>query len=259
MKNIVKIIMIVLLIQGCKGQEEKKESMIKADVNYKNKIFQKTYGVVSDKVNNCFEIPDYKTFRNRVLEVYKIDIDKSEFMDIELTLKDYGQVAMKNYKFIIPATSDLPGDPRREKDDPTLINKFDEEASIKICHYNNMIFYNDVGATNWVKSKHPYEMIEIVKEYGYTKNKDWLQFAFSKSKLYEPEELKSFLFDVKCRGEWRGESGDCNTISSLRKDMLDKMIEYGAELSQLSTVANMVSNGKPQMYEEDTEELYAYL
>ena len=37
------------------------------------------------------------------------------------------------------------------------------------------------------------------------------------------------------------------------------MLDYGAELSQLSTIANKVSNGSQDSYEEDTNELYNYL
>lgn len=243
MKIIIKMLFITLLVQSCNGQKE--TSNMKTDtLNYKNSDYILSYKIILDSIKNCFEAPNDSAFKNRVLEVYGTDIDKSNYTDVELTMKDYGELALKNYNYIIPYIMDVPNN---------------EDATKKICNYNKMIFNNDGAATNWIKSKHSDLIIEIVKEYGYTENKNWLQFAFSRAKLSDPDELQSFLFDYKCKDTVRGESGDCNTISKLRKDMLAKMIQNGAELSQLHLVANMVSNSDQEMYEEDTAELYNYL
>ncbi|MCD8440911.1 hypothetical protein G1K82_12860, partial [Tenacibaculum finnmarkense] len=250
MKNIIQIILITLCMQSCNGQKGKKMNTVKYNRN----------AILNEKISSCYKKPTDKEFRQKILEVFKIDISKTTKKEINLSIELYPETALKEYNFIIPDDLHpmIPSEEDLLKMDKEFIEKAYKYVTKSICNYNKMIFYNDIAATNWVK-KNSSSLIHIVTKYGYIKNKDWLQFAFSKSELHEPYQLERFLFDVKCRGEERGEGGDCNTVSSLRKDMLDKMIEYGAELSQLSTVANMVSNGNQEAYEENKEELYAYL
>ncbi|GGX35570.1 SH3 domain-containing protein [Aquimarina muelleri] len=250
MKNIAKIIMIVLLIQGCKGQEEK-------TMNTK----EDKYAMLNEKIAFCYKKPTNEQFRKKILEIFNTDISTKNETEIRLSTDKYPETVLINYNFIIPFNLHpmIPDEESLQKMDKEAIEKAYDYIIKNTCNYNKMIFNNDIHATNWIK-KNSLSLINLAQEYGYTKNKDWLQFAFSKSKLHEPTVLESFLFGFRCDSIVKNDGGyECKGQWQLRKDMLDKMIEYRAELSQLSTVANMVSNGKPQMYEEDTEELYAYL
>ncbi|WP_438710540.1 SH3 domain-containing protein [Aquimarina muelleri] len=211
-----------------------------------------------DLINSdSFSFPSFKVFSERILHFFDYNLENASYRVItfEDIHKKFSPEALYYEKYIIPDTYMF-----EELSDENL-DESDYNFFLKeIIEYNKMIFYDDIGATNWIKNNSPTLLIDLVRTYNYTENKSWLQFVFKKTKLYEPQELEQFLFTVNCIGKDYTEGGECKkTISILRKDMLDKMIEYGAELSQLSTVANIVSNGNPQMYEEDTEELYAYL
>ncbi|MCG8865320.1 SH3 domain-containing protein [Tenacibaculum finnmarkense] len=269
--NIIQLIIIICFF-SCNGnkKDKKAEELVynkqnmgaiidSLPYNFKENDFSETiiaYKKIKKDIKNKYKAPPYGLLKNKIEEIFKLDVDKVNYRIIFLDDDSMFPKELLYYeKFILPDTYTF-----REFSDGNLEN-IDYDAFLKtILHYNNMIFYNDISATNWIKTKEPARIINLVKEQGYIKNKDWLQFAFSKSKLYKPDELERFLFDSKCRGEERTENGDCTgMLHTLRKDMLDKMIEYGAELSQLSTVANMVSNGNQEAYEENKEELYAYL
>lgn len=243
---------------GIEGKQVNPKEVAKMDTDTVEKTANKKYFDLGKKMlSECFNFTDDLNFKNKVKELFLIDLDLNARQDVVLGIHDDSELALNGYNYIIPSFYNF------------QYGESEKEVSIKIykqigldkevCAYNNMIFYNDIQSTSFIKKKHPEFLINLVKIYGYSGNKDWLQFSFSKSELYKPEVLEAFLFDIKCRGEWRGESGDCNTIVTLRKDMLAKMIEYGAELSQLHLVANMVSNGNQEMYSENTDELYNYL
>lgn len=263
MKKIFLLLSVSCFTLGsCNTKTEKKQGKLKEIIamradTVKKSINQVYYDLGKEMLLKCFEFPDKNDFKNKIEEIFSVDLDTNRNEVVGLGIKENSELALINYSYIIPSFYDfLYGE--SEKDVSIEVYKnigLDKE----LCAYNNMIFHNDIKATNFIKSKSPELLIDLVKTYSYTTNKDWLKFAFNKSKLYEPMVLEKFLFSVKCKGTWRAENGDCHPIYTLRKDMLDKMIEYGAELSQLSTVANMISNGNPESYEEDTEELYAYL
>ncbi|WP_062063050.1 SH3 domain-containing protein [Aquimarina longa] len=250
MKNIIKIILIALCIQSCNSQKEKTMN-----------VMEDQYALLNKKVSSCYKKPDNELFKQKILEIFNTDISIKKEKEIKLSIDKYPETVLKEYNFIVPFNLHpmIPDNEGLQKMDEKAIEKMYDYITKNICNYNNMIFYNDIHATNWIK-KNSLSLIHLAQEYGYTKNKDWLQFAFSKSKLYDPNELESFLFGFRCDSIYKTDGGDeCKGQWQLRRDMLDKMIEYDAELSQLHIVANMVSNGKPESYEEDTEELYAYL
>ncbi|MCG8781729.1 hypothetical protein G1L22_13500, partial [Tenacibaculum finnmarkense] len=192
-----------------------------------------------------FRIPSKELFDKKMIEVYKINTKEHE-----------GAKALwLNY---------YRGAPTKENISTSLLamvsgryinyaNGMDPDDIIPddMCKFNKMIFYNDTQSTNWFKTNASYAIVDLIKDNGDIKNKDLLSFVFNKIDLTNSNELEELLFGTYGRGK--------DYKYALRKDMLDKMIEYGAELSQLSTVANMVSNGNQEMYEEDKEELYAYL
>lgn len=264
MKNIFLLLLCYCSFICCKKHKELKISqfneteIIKMETDTVKSIAnEKYYELGKELLDECFVTPSNIDFENKIKEIFSREINLKNQPELILGEHEDSEIALKGYNYIIPSFYNFQYG-ESEKDVSIKIYKeigLDKE----LCKYNNMIFYNNSAATSYIKKHTPFLLINLATKYGYTDNKNWLKFAFSKSKLNEPDVLESFLFDVECRGEWRGESGDCNTISTLRKDMLNKMIEYGAELSQLHLVANMVANGNQEMYKEDKEEIYNYL
>lgn len=249
-------LLILIVLSSCKGQIDNKNNkkmedqlLYSFDTNQMSFLVD-IYDYSYEKLEKCRKNVSKQTFQEKVKEIYNIDFDEIKYNDIYVNeASEHSDEILVNQRMIF--INELPNIESK--------NEITESYLELLCNYNDMIFSNDIKSTNFIKANNPNLLIDLIRIYGYSANKDWLKFAFNKSKLYEPMVLEKFLFSVKCKGTWRAENGDCHPIYTLRKDMLDKMIEYGAELSQLSTVANMVSNGRPESYEEDTEELYAYL
>ena len=252
MKNFFALIIVVSFFSCKKAKSQisndnkpKKEMTRKnkpGEINWDDKFFEPGKKAIMD----CdFKIPSKELFEKKMNQIFKIDI--KEHTGAKALWLDY-------YK----------GEPTEENIAASLVGMLsgryinyadgmdpDDIIPDHMCKFNKMIFYNDIQATNWFKTNASYAIVDLIKDNGDIKNKDLLKFVFNKIDLANANELEELLFGTYARGK--------DYKYALRKDMLDKMIEYGAELSQLSTVANRVSNGNPESYEEDTEELYAYL
>ncbi len=262
-KTIIQILVIFICLISCNNS--KKEKPMKSSA-----IEMDKYTILNEKMGDCFKRPTDEEFRKRIIEIFGVDIiqynnvtkEISELPEKEVVLSTelYPEIAVKMYNYIIsddlepmiPSSIDLKK--MKKEDVKSAYNQVIEE----LCNYNNMLFYNNIKATNWVK-KNTLSIQHIVKEYGYTKNDDWLKYTFSKMDFSRPEDLKEFVFGLRCDSVKRTDSGwECYGQWQLRKDMLDKMIEHRAELSQLSTIANWVYK-YPESYEGDAKEMYGYL
>jgi uncharacterized protein YgiM (DUF1202 family) len=114
-----------------------------------------------------------------------------------------------------------------------------------------MLFYNDIESTNWLKIKYPEVFTYLIKETGYTGNKDWLKFAFAQEDFSRWDAIDNYLLSYSCE--------DGGKTRYFRPKMLNKMIELGVELSHLSDLANRVRHAKEEEYAGNNKELYAYL
>ncbi len=253
--NILLSIFMIINLSSCKEKNKNNElgfENIKVGKEMNNKIY---YDLGEKLLSECLKPVDDIQFKETINNIFSVEIFSIDKKVVVLGKQSDSELALKNYNYLIPSFYNfLYGE--SEEDVSTEIYKklnLDKE----LCNYNNMIFYNDVKATNWIKKNRPTYITNIVKKHGYTDKDDWLKFAFNNSDLSRPDELNEFLFDRKCV-EYNNEGTDCTTISVLRKDMLDKMIEHRAELSQLSTIANEVNND-PDNYEGDAKEMYGYL
>ncbi|MCG8187053.1 hypothetical protein J2Q04_13340 [Tenacibaculum finnmarkense genomovar finnmarkense] len=206
-----------------------------------SEIFEEDYSIAEIKEIfnlNSYVYPDKEVFRKRVEEIFGIDVeDYITNYQVVTSHTEFPYMALKKQKIIV--------DLEKIDDIPAF---YDYEAILKL---NKMLFYNDIESTNWLKLKYPKGFTYLIKETGYTGSDDWLKFAFTQEDFSKWDSIDAYLFSYSC------EKG--NKAKRLRPKMLDKMISLGVELSQLSTVANMVSNGNQEMYEENKEELYAYL
>ncbi len=264
-KTIIQILVIFICLISCNNS--KKEKPMKSSA-----IEMDKYTILNEKMGDCFKRPTDEEFRKRIKEVSGIDLitfekvvkDITESPDKEIILTPnevYPEVAVKGYNYLIPIDLDpeIPYLEDLKKMGKELFDQTNKRVTGILCNYNNMIFYKDSTATNWIKTNRPSCIIDIVKKYGYTDRDDWLKYTFSNADLSSPEELNKFVFgyrydsifsmeaDIDAYGQWQ-----------LRKDMLDKMIEHRAELSQLSTIANWVYK-YPESYEGDAKEIYGYL
>lgn len=179
-----------------------------------------------------YKIPDEKLFRQKVLEYFQLDVEKYDVNLQALNRNLIPYIVIKSEKIISQ----------------------EEIDSLTLVMFNKMIFYNDESAITYIKRNKPYIINDLVFEFGYSKNEDWIKFAV-KDDLWKSKGGNLVLFNLLF-GEYNIKGGD---YLELRKDMLENLIEMDAELSQLSGVAEDVLNRNDYKFKEDRKYIAGYL
>jgi hypothetical protein len=220
------------------------------------------YNLLSESVSECYKKPSKEVFWRKVLEIFKTDLDSSSYLDVELEVIKFPQIALKEDNYILTSAYIVSYEYGNEDNKKYVIENIKSKYNKMICNYNKMIFYNDLHATNWIKANHPSFITGIVSLYGYTGNEDWLKFTFSKTDFTRAFDVEELLFQRRVIGwNYRGpkpKNPNQEVLLELRKDMLEKMIEHKVEFSQFATVADMVLSS-PDSYQGDIMEIVARL
>jgi hypothetical protein len=127
--------------------------------------------VETSLINNKFKFPDEKIFRDKVLEVFKIDLYDYKNKIIVLRPAMFTEIAIKESKFILVEDEETDGSEDVINDNLEL-------------YYNSYVFNGDKIAFNWLKSRNKQRLIDLVVQYGYDSDKELVTFV-----------LKNFDFD----------------------------------------------------------------
>jgi hypothetical protein len=120
--------------------------------------------VKNSLLNRKFKFLDEQKFKDKVFEVYNINVYDYTNKLVVLRPAMFTEIAIKEDKFI------LIEDP--ETDDSESINDNLE------YYYNNYVFYGDKTAFNWLKMNNKQQLIDLVVQYGYNADKELLNFVF---------------------------------------------------------------------------------
>ncbi|MCD8418569.1 hypothetical protein J2Q11_13015 [Tenacibaculum finnmarkense genomovar finnmarkense] len=277
MNRIILLYLVSFIFTSCNGQNNKNirktqhDMKIKIDslpyyyINdtavMKDLRYEKTTKSVTEILKNNSRLVTKLEFDSVIKNIYNIDINSAKTrINIGNKWNKFPEEIILYGNYIIHDSYGFAN--IFEKGREGISEKNYEAFVHSVVQYNKMVFYNDIEATNWIKIHEPHYLMALVKDYGYTSNKDWLKFSFGDTDFSDPYHLEKFLIEIKClkyNENYENENFCAKSIAVLRKDMLNKMIELGVELSQLSTIATKIKNSKKEDYEGDNKKLYGYL
>lgn len=173
------------------------------------------------RMNNYsdFKCYPYPKFRQRILDLYGIDMDTTYYA----TLASYGpdDFVACHEGFVIG-----------------FISEDDEELDSKISiELNKMIIDDDVHAFNWMKKNSPEEIIFQVEKAGVCTNKRWMKYVLENVDFERTIGATPVLYDYLF-------GYDSNNLLVYRPQMLDTLIANGVSMALLSSVLEQVEIDK---------------
>jgi len=206
MKRIIFNFLLILLAISCNKKDEKQRENLKiADnlkvapynitdlgdglkYNYDTLSFNYIKKIKTRLLNRQFKFPDEQRFKNKVLEVFNVDIYEYKNKNIVLRPAMFTEIAIKENRFI------LIEDP--ETDD----NKEDINDDLEF-YYNSYVFYGDKIAFNWLKGKNKQQLIDLVVQYGYDSDKKLVKFVFKNFDFDDSTSFHDLIFtnDIKSK------------------------------------------------------------
>lgn len=166
-----------------------------------------------------FECYPYPKFRQRILELYGIDMDTTYYA----TLASYGpdDFVACHEGFVIG-----------------YMDGYDEEREAKLSiELNKMIIDDDVPAFNWMKESSPEEIIFQVEKAGVCTNKRWMKYVLENVDFERTIGATPVLYDYLF-------GYDSNNLLVYRPQMLDTLIANGVSMALLSSVLEQVEIDK---------------
>ncbi|MCD0469056.1 SH3 domain-containing protein [Flavobacterium sp. JAS] len=166
--------------------------------------------VKTSLLNRQFKFPDEQKFKDKVLEVFNVDIYEYKNKNVVLRPAMFTEIAIKENKFI------LIEDPETD-DNKEAINDDLE------FYYNSYVFYGDKNALNWLKLNNKEELKDLVIEYGYVSDFELLKFVLEKFDFDNESSFEKLIFDQ-------------NEKLEIREDILEGilLVNYGGKSKDLS-------------------------
>jgi len=187
-----------------------------------------------------FKFPEQEFFRDRILKVYGVDINKNNSNLIALDTMEFSEIVVKNKNHILledfSATPDYIDEDDNEMYETYITPEF-------TYHYNNFIFYQDKTSFEVLKNDiQLMPLYKLVVNYGYSENKELVKY------IYDFSNFGYLIFSYNKEKK----------KLSFRKDMLDAIVETvleGKEKRDFSPAYDRI----PFSDEEDKllENLYA--
>lgn len=173
--------------------------------------------------NSDFKPLSYEAFREKILTLYKIDVDTIEYTyDLTPPIdNEHVNDGIAKYGFILLyGGSGIWGDYASDEN---------------IIMYNKMILNDDTLAFNWMKINQPERIISQVRDLKVTSNSKWLKFAFENTNFWRYEDtFHDYVF--------KGSRDDHRYY--LDKNMLDTMIVNGVDMTYLSNILETLEYAK---------------
>lgn len=249
-KNIFLASVLIIILISCK------------DEKFDNRLID-PYSRIGNIMSDCYIQPSDSLFNKRINEIFKTDISSSSENEITLgALGMFPEFVIKNSKYVLPVDFEpsIPDKNSYENIEKKVLDNIFFNASKELCSYNKMLFYNDKESTEWIQENYPIALTNLVTDYGYTANDDWLRFTFYNTDVTQGSDdpqLHKLLFDFECEKPMG--VGDCMTGKyTLRQDMIDKMIALNFMSSQIISIVYYVEDS-PENYTGNTETLHLYL
>lgn len=231
----------LFLLISCKQTNEKKEQMVEL----------KQQG---------FSTPDETTFKQRIKEVFQVDIDTYE----ESQQKFSGSLTEKenkDVKILIPRYGFIAESQKQPEVyiKERYINWIDpEEDSISLLNFNNYIFYKNDNAFEYLKSRKSIYLYNLIIDFGYQEDKRLVDFILEeigdKFPKSENEDYPNIVFI--------GSKGLFGKYE-LRKDLVRKYFEKfpSSKLPYYSLAETILDkrNDEGYEYEGDRYENTAFL
>lgn len=206
---------ILFLLMSCNGQSksetETKKENITTTITGKNSaynVFQegemkRDFAALINKnkqkietalASTNYKKPSAEVFREKLIYFFNWDVkDYSNIITMQADLLP--EIAVKDLGIVF-----IEGD-------------IDEIDAHLLYHYNQFIFADDKASLTWLKAKQPELLVRLVKNYGFTKNDDVLQFVFQKVNFKNSFDISEIIF------------GSVEDKFVLRNEMLNKIRE----------------------------------
>jgi hypothetical protein len=213
---IVIIALINILCQGCQGQ--KKGEDIKID--YKKQDKKMREDIIQGLAKKDYKIPSHEAFRERILKVSGIDIDKYQGEELDFDPYDnFGTSAsiLKNINILIPTDYETYG-------------KVDDRFIDYIMQYNRMVMYEDnIAVMQLNEMGYDANVYTYIAGTGYTGNIFFLKKVLDRvEKNYD----KGNFHDLDVNDLLFGYTGQGNIIAHgpFRFEMLKKIEELKPDI-----------------------------
>ncbi len=172
-----------------------------------------------------YTFPDAATFRNIIIEIFKMDIDTINqnntvvfdevMLDPQITTEFVlYPTAYKENKFLTPLIEDFVVDFFNEDDS---FEEFSREKKEIFFHFNNWIFHDDKASFAYLKAKKPYAFMHMIHDYAYIKDDSYVKFILESIK---EDEYTQDNIDEMVMG-WTKETNG----NYVRKNVVEKIIE----------------------------------
>jgi len=253
MKRIIFNLLLILLAISCNEKGEKQSDNLQIADNLKVAPYNITdlgdglkydYDTLSvdyikkvktSLLNRQFKFPDEQKFKDKVLEVFNVNIYDYKNKNVVLRPAMFTEIAIKENKFI------LIEDPETD-DNKEAINDNLE------FYYNSYVFYGDKNALNWLKLNNREELKDLVIEYGYASDLELLKFVFEKFDFNNESSFEKLIFDHNKKLEIREDILDGILLVNYQGKSED--LSYAKEGNGFSKIGHIVDNinSNPNLY-----------
>jgi len=206
MKRIIFNLLLILLAISCNEKGEKQRENLQITDNLKVAPYNITdlgdglkynYDTLSvdyikkvktSLLNMQFKFPDEQKFKDKVLEVFNVNIYDYQNKNVVLRPAMFTEIAIKENKFILIEDSET-------NDNKGVINNDLE------FYYNSYVFYGDKIAFNWLKGRNKQQLIDLVLQYGYDSDKELVKFVFKNFDFDDSISFHDLIFtnDIKSK------------------------------------------------------------
>lgn len=206
MKRIIFNLLLILLAISCNKKGEKQRENLQITDNLKVAPYNITdlgdglkynYDTLSvdyikkvkkSLLNRQFKFPDEQKFKDKVLEVFNVNIYDYQNKNVVLRPAMFTEIAIKENKFILVEDSET-------NDNKGVINSNLE------FYYNSYVFYGDKIAFNWLEGRNKQQLIDLVLQYGYDSDKELVKFVFKNFDFDDSISFHDLIFtnDIKSK------------------------------------------------------------
>lgn len=224
MKKTLILLIITALFLSCNSQTKNSNTAItslkppynqfkegEVEVNFGAFMADKKEKIKTSIANFNYQYPSDNDFNTKVKQFFNLDISTFDSDVVVLQHSLMPEIALKDLKLVYV-----------DYDSVIPIN------GALLFNYNNYLFYNSKTSFEWLKSRQPYLLKELVISYGYIKDEDLLDFVFSTTDFSSKPELEDLLFTTE------------NLKYSLRKEMLTKIRAIAYDHQEISGFSEVI-------------------
>jgi hypothetical protein len=259
MKRILSIAILALLLANCNGSSKSENNKISNDklnaellkdpdskIVYQDKLYERYIPLMNKLLNdNNYKYPNHEDFKNKIVNYFGVDIDKSEYNDINVV--DIA-IVINSEKFIDTYSLDRgdidgAGDAFSEILKEGNVNEFNKD----FLYYNKILFCDDIETISKVINNVD-RVQNIVVYFNYEKND-----LLNKSLIKNIKNIDDYNDDFKWQLLWYNNKSKSEIIRKrIILDITNKKPEFTFNLAYFlfSNASKIKDKVEPKLLEE---------